>query len=70
MVTPETMKHDAFYHWYQWHTNIVQGSSNGAIGTTVGANGTDRWLSIMQTIYRVGKITNKGNSHDSIWRMH
>ena len=34
---------------------------NGAIGYTIGVNGinrTDRWLSMMQTIYSVGNITN------------
>ena len=35
-----------FYQWYQWYTNIVQGSTNGTIGSTngtigntIGANG-------------------------------
>ena len=28
-----------FYQWYQWYTNIVQGSTNGNIGKTIGANG-------------------------------
>ena len=35
-----------FYQWYQWYTNIVQGSTNGTIGNTIGTNGTigkDRW---------------------------
>ena len=46
----------------------LQGSTNDAIGNTIGAFGTDRWLSIMQTVYNLGKITNVGKSHDSIWR--
>ena len=29
-----------FYQWYQWYTNIVQGSTNGTIGTNGNANGT------------------------------
>ena len=28
-----------FYQWYQWYTNIVQGSNNGTIGNTIGTNG-------------------------------
>ena len=28
-----------FYQWYQWYTNIVQGSSNGTIGFTISTNG-------------------------------
>ena len=36
-----------FYQWYQWYTNIVQGSTNGTIGNTIGTNGgtidNDRW---------------------------
>ena len=28
-----------FYQWYQWYTNIVQGSTNGTIGNTIGTNG-------------------------------
>ena len=35
-----------FYQWSQWYTNIVQGSTDGAIGNTIGTNGTigkDRW---------------------------
>ena len=28
-----------FYQWYQWYTNIVQGSTNGAIGFTIGISG-------------------------------
>ena len=28
-----------FYQWYQWYTNIVQGSTNGSIGNTIGTNG-------------------------------
>ena len=28
-----------FYQWYQWYTNIVQGSTNGTIGKTIGTNG-------------------------------
>ena len=35
------------------YTNIVQGFTNGTSGTI----GNDRWLSIMQTIYSVGKIS-------------
>ena len=34
-----------FYQWYKWY-NIVQGSTNGTIGNTIGTNGTigkDRW---------------------------
>ena len=29
-----------FYQWYQWYTNIVQGSTNGTIGNTNGTIGT------------------------------
>ena len=29
-----------FYQWYQWYTNIVQGSTNGTIGTNGNVNGT------------------------------
>ena len=33
-----------FYQWYQWYTDVVQGSTNGTIGNTIGtygnANGT------------------------------
>ena len=30
-----------FYKWYQWFTNIVQGSTKGTIGKTIGnAKGT------------------------------
>ena len=29
-----------FFKWYQWYTNIVQGSTNGTIGKTIGTNGT------------------------------
>ena len=28
-----------FYQWYQWYTNIVQGSTNGTIGNTNGTIG-------------------------------
>ena len=28
-----------FYQWYQWYTNIVQGSTNGTIGSTNGTIG-------------------------------
>ena len=28
-----------FYQWYQWYTDIVQGSTNGTIGNTIGTNG-------------------------------
>ena len=28
-----------FYQWYQWYTNIVQGSTNDTIGKTIGTNG-------------------------------
>ena len=28
-----------FYQWYQWYTNIVQGSTNGTIGKTIDTNG-------------------------------
>ena len=28
-----------FYQWYQWYTDVVQGSSYGTIGNTIGANG-------------------------------
>ena len=28
-----------FYQWYQWYTNIVQGSTNGTTGNTIGTNG-------------------------------
>ena len=28
-----------FYQWYQWHTNIIQGSTNGTIGKIIGTNG-------------------------------
>ena len=48
---PEYSVRSWFYQWYQWYTNIVQGSTNGTIGN-------DRWLPIVQTIYSVGKITN------------
>ena len=39
---------------------ISKGSTKGAIGNTIGANGTDRWLPIMQTAYIVGNIANAG----------
>ena len=28
-----------FYQWYQWYTNILQGSTNGTIGNTICTNG-------------------------------
>ena len=28
-----------FYQWYQWYTNIVQGSTNCTISNTIGTNG-------------------------------
>ena len=28
-----------FYQWYKWYTNIVQSSTNGTIGNTIGTNG-------------------------------
>ena len=28
-----------FCQWYQWYTTIVQGSTNGNIGKTIGTNG-------------------------------
>ena len=28
-----------FYQWYQWYTNIVQGSTNGTFCNTIGTNG-------------------------------
>ena len=30
-----------FHQWYQWYTNIVQGSTNGTIGNTISTNGND-----------------------------
>ena len=35
-----------FYHWYLWYTIIVQVSTNGTIGNTIGTNdaiGKDSW---------------------------
>ena len=60
--------HSSFYHWYQCHTNIVQGSTNDAIGNTIGAdgaNGTDHWFPTMQTtepLYNVLYKTNMAHS--------
>ena len=28
-----------FFQWYQWYTDVVQGSTNGSIGNTIGNNG-------------------------------
>ena len=39
-------KSTIYYACVQWYTNIVQGSTNGTIGNTIGNNGTigkDRW---------------------------
>ena len=33
------LKHSVCSGFYQWYTNIVQGSTNGTIGKTIGTNG-------------------------------
>ena len=43
MTEVNTMLRSWFYQWYQWYTNIVQGSTNGTIGNTIGTIGKDRW---------------------------
>ena len=61
-----------FFQWYQWYTDIIQGSTNGTIGNTIGTNGAigkDRWKPILQTIFSVDKITNDFKSYDPIWRL-
>ena len=31
-----------FYQWYQWYTDVVQGSTNGTIGNTICTNGISK----------------------------
>ena len=59
-----------FYQWYQWYTNIVQGSTNGTIGFTIGTNGNangtigspngtiGKPMAPLATNGTIGKITN------------
>ena len=49
--------YSGFYQWYQWYTNIVQGSTNGTIGNTIGTNGNANGTigSPNSTISTIGK---------------
>ena len=46
-----------FYQWYQWYTNIVQGSTNGTIGNTIGTNGNANGT--------IGRTSNR--AYDNVW---
>ena len=71
---PRTLSHCVcswFYQWYQWYTDVVQGSTNGTIGTNGNANGTigspngtiGKPMVPLATNGTIGKISN-----GTIWR--
>ena len=59
-----------FFQWYQWYTDVVQGSTNGTIGNTIGTNGNangtigspngtiGKPMVPLATIVTIGKISN------------
>ena len=54
------MRSRFYYQWNQWYTNVVQGSTNGTIGYTIGTNGNANGTihKPLATNGTIGKIIN------------